>query len=126
MTVCASKRQLIPFLAVPLLDIQSRMYGEQFTGSTPSALVNLDRLTTMHESCQSNELLKSEESPWIYGIQLRRVDRMGRIRVVMWTLRPPVVARLRWSLDVEHQPAERLRKNLSKPAEVGIGCAAQG
>src|ERR1700756_164956 len=23
----------------------------------------------MHESCQSNELLKSEESPWIYGIQ---------------------------------------------------------
>jgi hypothetical protein len=69
----------------------------------------------MHESCQSNELLKSEESPWIYGIQLRRVDRMGRIRVVMWTLRPPVVARLRWSLDVEHQPAERLRKNHFNP-----------
>src|SRR5271163_2269698 len=90
------------------------MYGEQFTGSTPSALVNLDRLTTMHESCQSNELLKSEESPWIYGIQLRRVDRMGRIRVVMWTLRPPVVARLRWSLDVEHQPAERLRKDQAR------------
>src|SRR5271156_1558408 len=34
----------------------------------------------MHESCQSNELLKSEESPWIYGIQLRRVDRMGNSR----------------------------------------------
>ena len=80
----------------------------------------------MHESCQSNELLKSEESPWIYGIQLRRVDRMGRIRVVMWTLRPPVVARLRWSLDVEHQPAEGLRRIISNPAEVGIGCAAQG
>src|SRR5277367_4015152 len=31
------------------LTMQSRMYGEQFTGSTPSALVNLDRLTTMHE-----------------------------------------------------------------------------
>src|SRR5450432_2827812 len=74
--------------------------------SHPSAPVNLDRLTTMHESCQSNELLKSEGSPWIYGIQLRRADRMGRIRVVIWTLRPPVVARLRWLLDMEHQPAE--------------------
>ena len=73
----------------------------------PSALVNLDRLTTMHESCQSNELLKGEESPWIYGIQLRRVDRMGRIRVVMWTLRPPVVARLRWSLNLEHYSSPR-------------------
>jgi hypothetical protein len=60
----------------------------------------------MHESCQSNELLKSEESPWIYGMQLRHVNRMGRIHVAIWTLRRPVVARLTWSLDVEHQPAE--------------------
>src|SRR5580700_2089424 len=32
---------------------------------------------------------------------------MGGTRVAMWTLRPPVVARLRWSLNVGHQPAER-------------------
>jgi hypothetical protein len=31
----------------------------------PSALINLDRLTTMHESCHSTELLRGEESLWV-------------------------------------------------------------
>ena len=37
---------------------------------------------------------------------IARVDRRGRIHVAIWTLRRPVVVRLTWSLDVEHQPAE--------------------
>ena len=40
------------------------------------------------------------------GIGIARVDRRDRINVAIWTLRRPVVARLTWSLDVEHQPAE--------------------
>ena len=42
------------------------------------------------------------------GIGIARVDRKDRIRVDIWTLRRPVVARLMGSLDVEHQPAEHL------------------
>jgi hypothetical protein len=36
----------------------------------PSALINLDRLTTMHEYCHSTELLRGEESLWV----LRKQD----------------------------------------------------
>jgi hypothetical protein len=56
----------------------------------------------MHESCHSTELLRGGESPRVCGIQIATCDRRGRIRVVMWTLRRPVVTRLTWSLIVDH------------------------
>ena len=66
----------------------------------PSALINLDRLTTMHEYCHSTEPLRGEESLWVlrnppvrsHRISGSVIGRQSRSKTAVWVANSSVDA----------------------------------